>query len=160
MRGPLKITFKLQCAISPSHLCKSLILLRSGSPVVATILIRFCRNFGSSMETIARRSSRVHRTDRFQKQTARPAILRIGSSGRLRESSRRIPREACPPSRRSLRLGFGGYRRHQTNEFDQDRRMIPYARFPIGTTLPSLRGTRDTTAALARSSKAVAMYFA
>jgi hypothetical protein len=35
-----------------------------------------------------------------------------------------------------------------------------YARFPIGTTFPSLRGTRDTTAALARSSKAVAMYFA
>ena len=51
-------------------------------------------------------------------------------------------------------------RRHQTNEFDQDRRMIPDARFPIGTTFPSLRGTRDTTAALARSSKAVAMYFA
>ncbi len=39
-------------------------------------------------------------------------------------------------------------------------RMIPYARFPIGTTFPSLRGTKDTTAALARSSKAVAMYFA
>ena len=36
---------------------------------------------------------------------------------------------------------------------------IPYARFPIGTTFP-LRGTRDTTAVLARSSKAVAMYFA
>ena len=35
-----------------------------------------------------------------------------------------------------------------------------YARFPIGTTFPLLRGTRDTTAALARSSKAVAMYFA
>ena len=35
-----------------------------------------------------------------------------------------------------------------------------YARFPIGTTFPSLRGTRGTTAALARSSKAVAMYFA
>ena len=52
------------------------------------------------------------------------------------------------------------YRRSQTNEFDQDRRMIPYARFPIGTTFPPLRGTRDTTAALARSSKAVAMYFA
>ena len=52
------------------------------------------------------------------------------------------------------------YRRHQTNEFDQDRRMIPYARFPIGTTFLSLRGTKDTTAALARSSKAVAMYFA
>jgi hypothetical protein len=51
-------------------------------------------------------------------------------------------------------------RRHQTNEFDQDRRMIPYARFPIGTTFPSFRGNRDTTAALARSSKAVAMYFA
>jgi hypothetical protein len=51
-------------------------------------------------------------------------------------------------------------RRHQTTEFDQDRRMILYARFPIGTTFPSLRGTRDTTAALARSSKAVAMYFA
>lgn len=48
----------------------------------------------------------------------------------------------------------------QTNEFDQDRRMIPYARFPIGTTFPSRRGTRGTTAALARSSKAVAMYFA
>ena len=52
------------------------------------------------------------------------------------------------------------YRRHQTNEFDPDRRMIAYARFPIRTTFPSLRGTRDTTAALARSSKAVAMYFA
>ena len=35
-----------------------------------------------------------------------------------------------------------------------------YARFPIGTTFPPLRGTRDTTAALARSSRAVAMYFA
>lgn len=35
-----------------------------------------------------------------------------------------------------------------------------YARFPIGTTFPSLRGNKDTTAALARSSKAVAMYFA
>ena len=57
-------------------------------------------------------------------------------------------------------ISSNGYRRHQTNEFDQDRRMIPYARFPIGTTFPSLRGTRDTTAALARSSKAVAMYFA
>jgi hypothetical protein len=53
------------------------------------------------------------------------------------------------------------YRRDQTNEFDQDRRrMIPYTRFPIGTTFPLLHGTRDTTAALARSSKAVAMYFA
>ena len=38
--------------------------------------------------------------------------------------------------------------------------LFPYARFPIGTTFPLLRGTRDTTAALARSSKAVAMYFA
>jgi hypothetical protein len=60
--------------------------------------------------------------------------------------------------------GVGGWmrdhRRRQTNEFDQDRRIILYARFPIGTTFPSLRGTRDTTAALARSSKAVAMYFA
>jgi hypothetical protein len=37
---------------------------------------------------------------------------------------------------------------------------VAYARFPIGTTFLSLRGTRDTTAALARSSKAVAMYFA
>jgi hypothetical protein len=35
-----------------------------------------------------------------------------------------------------------------------------YARFPIGTTFPLRRGTRDTTAALARSSNAVAMYFA
>jgi hypothetical protein len=26
------------------------------------------------------------------------------------------------------------------NEFDQDRRMIPYARFPIGNTFPSPRG--------------------
>ena len=43
---------------------------------------------------------------------------------------------------------------------DQDRRTIPYARFPNGTTFPLLRGTRDTTAALARSSKAVAMYLA
>jgi hypothetical protein len=65
-----------------------------------------------------------------------------------------------------FRLGSGDaeraaeYRRYQTNEFDQDCRMIPYARFPIGTTFPLLRGTRDTTAALARSSKAVAMYFA
>ena len=48
----------------------------------------------------------------------------------------------------------------QMNERDQDRRMVPYARFPIGTTFPVLRGTKDTTAALARSSKAVAMYFA
>src|SRR5215471_7757794 len=52
------------------------------------------------------------------------------------------------------------YRRHQANEVDQDRRIVPYARFPIGTTFASLRGTKDTTAALARSSKAVAMYFA
>jgi hypothetical protein len=56
--------------------------------------------------------------------------------------------------------GARSHRRHQTNEFHQNLRMIPYARFPIRTTFPSLLGTRDTTAALARSSKAVAMYFA
>ena len=37
--------------------------------------------------------------------------------------------------------------------------LFPYARFSIGTTFLLLLGTRDATAALARSSKAVAMYF-
>src|SRR5271156_6560894 len=42
---------------------------------------------GGTMDTLARRSLRVHRTVRFQKQTARLAIWTIGSSGRLREST-------------------------------------------------------------------------
>jgi hypothetical protein len=48
----------------------------------------------------------------------------------------------------------------QQNNVQRDKGYRGYARFPIGTTFPSFRGTRDTTAALARSSKAVAMYFA
>ena len=38
--------------------------------------------------------------------------------------------------------------------------VVTYARFSIDTTFAFLGGTRDTTAALARSSKAVAMYLA
>lgn len=62
-----------------------------------------------------------------------------------------------PPSERTINPRLPA---PSVEEFDQDRRVIAYARFPIRTTFPSLRGTRGTTAALARSSKAVAMYFA
>lgn len=41
-----------------------------------------------------------------------------------------------------------------------DKRRNAHARLSIGTTFPPLPRTRGTTAALASSSKAVAMYFA
>ena len=92
--------------------------------------------------------------------TAQTVASERGGGGRI---SRRRTRGGQSSSRCRIwegAIASNAWGAHQMNKFDQDRRMISYARFPIGTTFPILRGTRDTTAALARSSKAVAMYFA